>query len=101
MAAVVAVSASCRTLSNADAKGPAGPLFVLVHWHEDSRLFDIWLTDCSLAWSATGCSVAYQAMDATAAWRRTKEALGDEAAASTQYTHSARTPPRGPEQQLE
>jgi hypothetical protein len=40
-------------------------------------------------------------MDAEAAWKRTKEALGDEAAAATQYIYSARRPMRGPEQQLE
>ncbi|WIA33403.1 hypothetical protein OEZ86_006537 [Tetradesmus obliquus] len=89
------------TLDNADSKGPAGPLFVLVHWHDNSRQFDIWLTDCSDAWSATGCTVAYQAMDADAAWKRAKEALADAAAAATQYTYSVRQPPRGPEQQLE
>jgi hypothetical protein len=54
MTEVATVSASCRTINNADSKGPAGPLFVLVHWHEDSKLFDTWITDCSDAWSATG-----------------------------------------------
>lgn len=96
--------ALCKHIANPHAEClPSTPSGMLQQLHSNSvSVAGSTLQAChATCMLPAGCTVAYQAMDADAAWRRAKEALADEAAAAPQYTYSARQPPRGPEQQLE
>ncbi|KAF8058041.1 hypothetical protein HT031_005701 [Scenedesmus sp. PABB004] len=94
-----AVSISCRAITiageGADAAAPTQQLFLLVHWHEAARRFDVSLTDGGGAvWAANGCTtVASAGVDADEAWRRARAALSaPHAAPGDEYAYRTLVP---------